>query len=489
MEEITARVGNRATVIEYPYPDGIKEFFQFKPKGYHFSPKYKLGVWDGTINMMKGSRVGTGLFLAFRKEIEADLNIKFQIIDKRVRPKFLRLESISLPPDFEWMEHQHECIRRMMKFSGHGGIILNATGTGKTVTAGGYFKCLRGGGVFFVDELTLLQQAHDELELLLEEDVGIVGGGVFNPQRITVATLQTAHLHRLKKDFLGWFRTINVALFDELHLCINNRTKDLIQAIKPEACFGLTATLRLSDDQVRMNAYNLCGKEVYQYPYREAVDDDNLCPGVVVGLDILRTFKAEDYADSYDTRIVRSKTRNQLLEDVVREGIKRGKKILLLVDRPWHVELLSKRFADIDHEKAHGKIAKKRRLAAKERMEHGDLQLIIANTVFKKGINIKACDVVIDGASMLSGEDSVQKLGRAARKNPGKLGFIYFDVGDKRKGSIGGNVFRKSTLSRRRALTKLGLPILTFTNDKDISWMYDKAEKKLAQVASIGLHN
>jgi superfamily II DNA or RNA helicase len=87
-------------------------------------------------------------------------------------------------------------------------------------------------------------------------------------------------------------------------------------------------------------------------------------------------------------------------------------------------------------------------------MEDGGLQLVIANRVFEKGINIKALDCIIDGTAGKSANGVKQRFGRGVRTLADKGQLVYFDVGD-----VGAdNRFEAATRSRRKAIASLGVP-------------------------------
>ena len=91
------------------------------------------------------------------------------------------------------------------------GVISLPTGTGKTlvgVTA--LAKCQ--SGLVVAPTLDLVWQWHRILSQTFEEEIGVVGGGDYQPRRISVTTYDSAHLHMDKLG--GRFELI---VFDECH--------------------------------------------------------------------------------------------------------------------------------------------------------------------------------------------------------------------------------------------------------------------------------
>jgi superfamily II DNA or RNA helicase len=228
----------------------------------------------------------------------------------------------------------------MVKASNVGGLIINATGTGKTRIAGMYFQRLEGYGVFIVDELTLLDQARKELSKFLGEKVGIIGDMKFKPRRITVATIQTLHKHRYDKGYDKWRRQLEVIFIDEIHLALNRRNLNTVSRIPVKAIFGLTATLELNKKDVRLRATALAGPVIYEYPLDKGVKEKYLTPGVVVGVDIVEDapdMKME-YRDLYDLMVADNRLWNEVIARLVEVGYEKGKHILVIVERVKHLK-------------------------------------------------------------------------------------------------------------------------------------------------------
>jgi superfamily II DNA or RNA helicase len=437
-------------------------------------PKYRSGKWSGIISYLRGSRVSAGLFLALRENIEREEKINFEIDDRRKLPEYLPLRNVDLP-GLEQRSYQWDAVRAM-RSGGGGGLILNATGTGKTLIAGLYFRFLKGSAVFVADELTLMYQAQEELARIIGEPVGVVGESRFEPQRVSVATIQT--LHRCgAPGFRKWAAGLQVMIIDELHLALNKRQRKVVQQFKPRAVYGLTATLELQQAGVRMDAYSICGGVLYRYGYQTALTEKVLTPGVVIAVDPDRDLTSQmEYPDLYRERIVHDLRRNDLLEALVREALRRGRNVVLLLERIQHLKILSERLCDVPHEVVFGERKVADRIDAKRQFDSGELHLLIANKVFKKGINLRKIDCIVDGASMASGNDAVQKYGRGVRLAEAKTGLIHLDVGE----AQGKNAFYRAALSRRRALRAIGVPVVRIRAEAGAGKVFDLAEAALA---------
>lgn len=486
MTKLTVQLSNRLAKIEEPessaLSEALKEAFSFRPEKYFFHPKYRLGIWDGRIRLLKNGTIPSGLFLAMRENIERDHKIRFQVKDQRIGPAFHPFPDSYAIPGFEVRPFQRECVKAMIEASGTGGLVLNATGTGKTFIAGLFFRLLQGPAVFCVDELTLLEQAREEIAKVAGEDVGRIGESRFEPARLTVATIQTIHKHRQRKEFKAWAKHLQVLILDEVHMMLNKRSAETIRAFKPPACYGLTATLQLEKESIFVQAASLCGPKLFEYNYQQGKQERFLTPGVCIGVDVVREIKGSSetlmYAEDYRHWIAKSKARNQLIEDLAREALDRGKRVAILVERPFHLRILQKRLRDIPLRVAYGAIPKAERIQAKHDFDSGKVRLLLANRVFKKGVNLKQLDCIIDAASMASEDDTRQKFGRGVRLASAKDGLLYFDIGDKKPEGLD-NRFAAATNKRRRSLSRMGIPTLRLESTLGAAVLMDKAEALL----------
>jgi superfamily II DNA or RNA helicase len=511
MSETKVVLSNRKALFVRPYPyDELNELLKFRRPGWEYTNSGKIYLqwqenvkkgkakpdepqgWDGYLHLLQRDMVGAGVFLALRETLETGAQTRFAVRDNRRPPDLAPdMDLVFNTPDTR--TYQYECVKAMLANSKTGGLILNATGTGKTFIAGKYLKMLQGPALFLVDELTLLDQAQKELTKVIGEPVGNIGNQKFNPQRVTVATIQTIHRHRFDAGFVPWNRTLKCIIIDELHLSLNRSNFQTIAAIQPPVVFGLTATLELKKKNVAYRAYDLCGPAVFEYPLTKGVEEGFLAKGIAVSVEVgqksslpairgnprwrwVREAYKKRYHESYSELIVDGKDRNKTIISLVRAAYKKGKHIIVLLERVQHLKNLGNRLDGVPHNLVFGEVRAEDRIDAKHRFDKGKLRVILTNKVFKKGIDIKKVDVIIDGAAMKSRNDAVQKYGRGVRLCDGKDGLIYFDIADV------GNSFEKAAVSRRTALKKIGVPVYKIDAERGAAEILDLAESKLQKL-------
>src|ERR1019366_9406538 len=481
MSGISIVLNNRFVEFLKPYPrEDLAPFFSFRPKGYQFMPSFRAGYWDGRINLLKRNRVPTGLFLANRKALEDELGLEFKTEMDWTEVEFKDTGVVSD------RDYQNECVERMIFASQQwgGGLILAATGVGKTRTAGQFFSRLIGNGCFIVDELTLLKQAQKELSEVLQEEVGEVGNMLFLPKRITVATSQTLNRHQEDPKFRTWVESLQVNIIDEVHSQINKRSFSVVEYIAPPVVFGLTATLQLQKEDVRVRAHALAGPVCYEYPLTQGQKEGHLSKGVVIQVlhptYTATKYGAGEYSQEYTDLVVDNDLRNDVVCDLVREAARRNKFPVVVVERLKHLAMLSDMLEDIPHKVVCGDVKVEDRMLAKKHFESGELKLLLVNKVFQKGIDIKKMDVVIDAGAMKDKNRAVQVFGRGIRLAEGKVGLLHFDISDMKN-----RRFESAAKSRRNAFLGRGIPVKKLVSERGAKELFELAEECLKCVVSV----
>lgn len=474
-------IEGRLVTFEQPYPEEILDkLTSYSIPNAFYMPLYhrwetvrkkvngqwrevQQRVWDGKKHLLKNHQIPLGLVRAIAADLEKH---GCQLVLSRTEPLRKEIEPGIYSRALDTLrDYQIEAFHAMHAAADCGGLVINATGTGKTRTAAAFFESLDPDCcLMIVDELTLLHQAREEMQQVVSSTVGMVGESVFEPKRVTVATIQTLWLHRNDKGFRSWYDSIRFMIIDEIHVQMNHRNFGIVQRLRPQAVYGLTATLELNKADVRVRAHAIAGPVLYKYPLQQGVSEGHLTPVVV-----LRTrFQGKPSGDNirwnpyarfqfskiYDECIVRDSRRNDLVESIVREAYEHGHSIIVLVERIEHLRLLEKRLEDLNPELVWGGKKSSERIESKRKFEEGETRLILTNKVFKKGVDIKRVDVGIDAAGMKSANDAVQKAGRMVRLCEGKDLALYFDISDV------GNRFEKNSRSRVRAFQSAGIPVL-----------------------------
>ena len=476
--------GRYADLEDMKWDEKLKKHLSYYVPGFKFIATYRYGSWDGKISMIKRGRVNLGLLRGMKDELkEEGLVVKLR--------KWMNRPKVKITEGFvekdEKYAYQNECVDKMLdSIQWGGGLVLSATGTGKTKMAAQFMSHLDCHVLFVVDQLDLLYQSKKEIEMWLKQGtgkdvrVGLVGDSEFKPDWITVATVQTLQKHSEKKshkfkEFMAWFKKIDVVLIDELHVQMSKRNFDVLDKIKPQAVFGLTATMQMQRKEIKLKAFGICGPVIYSYPIEDGVGQGVLSKGVVLQLQM----QSQLHTDDYDQAVVHNDDINEEVAKLIKLALSKDYAVVLLVERLDHLFNMCQLLKDENPMVCAGaiKVAERQRNIRKFEHRHGNL--IIATKVFKKGINIKRVDMIIDAAQMRNKNDAIQKFGRGVRLHREKDGLIYFDIHS--TDGVQDSKIKKAASSRYNALKKQQIPIRKVFYDNATQTL-ELAEKMLKAV-------
>lgn len=515
--------GRVATLEDVYYINEVKRLFSFMSAGARFHPAHKQWLktlaewkrdpeyapapsgWDGRISALKNGSIGVGLLKSF-KPVLLKAGFRLKITKWKNRPSVdMRKGFVEKASKYEY---QNECVTAMLESitSYGGGIVLSATGTGKTKIAAQFCSWLTGNVLFVVDEIHLLYQSQKEIQQWLKDKgydtkVGVVGNSKFEPERVTVATRQTLAKHQNNLTFRVWRKEIDVVIIDELHVQMSRSNFNIIEDIKPQAVIGLTATLQMRKKDVALRAQNIAGPVVYTLPIKKGVELGVLTKGVVVQVSMppndekrlwvkrkvtdKKTGKSKTkkvICDDYEHHVVYNNALGEAVSDLAKAALARKFAIAVLVDRIKHITRMNKLLTDkvVPPKLFYGKIKNNERQENISRFEKGKSNLILANRVFTKGVNVKRLDVIIDAAMRASKNNIQQKYGRGVRLFEGKTGLIFFSLVVKPKGLNEARPFIKIGAAHRSAFRAVKTPLLeiAWTTGTDV---LKKAEKFLQQ--------
>jgi len=282
--KIHVYVSGRTAYLTEPYPlKKLLRYWSYTVPNYRWMMDRFPG-WDGKIKLLKRNQLPAGLFWATYREIEKEEHVKFKIHAHHHIGIHRTSERHWVVSEGKY-EFQNICVDQMQKaiYKG-GGLVLSATGSGKTRVAAMLASRLKCGLLFIVDQLNLLEQARHDIKKHLGENVGKVGESKFNLERVTIATRQTLGEHLRDRKFLEWYTHVPVIIVDELHTQLGKTNFKVINVAKPMVVFGLTATLGLSKKDVRLRSWGLCGPVVYEYPVTRGMKENVLAKGISIRL-------------------------------------------------------------------------------------------------------------------------------------------------------------------------------------------------------------
>jgi len=211
---LTLVVTNNSTfvegVIKSEVYKGLKKTLRFQPEDAFFKAKHIKSKtnwqWDGFVYLIcrskgyckceikkDGVHFPTGLYSRVVKFFK-DNSIPYNTLDKRHMPD--KDLSLDMSGECEYRDYQEKFVNACAERER--GLGQACTGSGKTFMGAKLIQMLGVAPfIFYVPSIDLLKQTKDEFERFLSKNgkkakIGMIGDGVFDPQDITIMTIQTA---------------------------------------------------------------------------------------------------------------------------------------------------------------------------------------------------------------------------------------------------------------------------------------------------------
>ena len=416
----------RAKGINY---DGIKRLYRRRAYGGEVSQGYMHGIHK----ILRDFAHSQGMILR--------LTIKDFRNQEVMTTKNEMLEKIDV--DFELYKFQKDAVEALLKY--RWGIVEIGTGGGKTAIAAEAIRRVSSKTLFVIDNKALLMQTKREYEKMLGVPCGIVGMGQADwSKQITLATIQTLAKHL--KQYAPQLSQINCVIFDEVHIIAAKSFEKLSRyLINTKYRFGFSATAKRDDGNDKL-IFAHSGQKVYIKRANALIEEDVLVAPTCIFYKYGENINPSlDWQNEYNISIVENETRNALIEKLVEKHVAKGLQVMVLTKLVAHGKALAERIPNSKF--IYGKTKDNTREEQLIDFKANDLNVIVGNIkIFNKGLNIKNLDVLINAAGNAGDVLTVQSIGRALRKNPGKTKALYIDFLDK------GHYCRKHSLSRIQAL-------------------------------------
>ena len=441
--------------------DRLDHELSYFVEGYQFTRAYKQGYWDkgsqqfrhwdGRRHMLNQSMVfPTGLLqrvLAFFKTHKVDIEIK----DKRGAPE---KQTPLVVGKYTPRPYQEEAAQAAIK-EGRG-IIRVGTGGGKTLIAAMVAAEYNLPTMIYVVGRDILHQFYDDfVETLGEDKVGLIGDGICDIKQINVCSVWTAVKAfdlkgkvslddedwspdvspvegKMKQEIRKVVESARVAIFDEAHFIACDTVQSIFKASKKcRYIFGQTGT-DWRDDGADLLLESVCGPRIFNMPASKLIDDGWLVPPKIVFVDVPKPPQVlpKNWRTVYSKYITHNVVRNQAIVDGARMLIKMGRKVLILIRSLSHGKKLVDMMPDLSVFFVNGRLDSRTRADAKERFEAGEIQCLVASSVFDIGVDIPSLDALIMAGGGKSTVRVLQRIGRVIRPFDGKADAMVMEFLD-----------------------------------------------------------
>lgn len=350
------------------------------------------------------------MYKNFNKKIKRQ---EKSLIEKEVKPNVMQIQALK----------NLESLRSYAKR----GLLISATGTGKTYLSGFDVKNVRAERVLFIaHRKTILSKAKETFETIIKDKkMGIYDGRIGEEDYI-FAMIQTMskkeHLEKFPKDYFDYI------IIDEVHHGGAKSYQSLINYFTPKFMLGMTATPERGDnfDIYELFHHNI----VYEIRLHDALREELLCPFHYFGISDIEVDGELITEKTAIKKLTADERVNHIIEKSRFYGYS-GDKLhgLIFVSRVEEaIELTEKmKSRGIRCEVLTGEDSDSKREKTILDLEEGKIEYIITVDIFNEGVDIPCINQVILLRPTESSIVYIQQLGRGLRKYEGKEYVVILD--------------------------------------------------------------
>ena len=352
-----------------------------------------------------------------------------------------KIKNTPLPRGYNLDQIQVEAVQNAVYYTR--GVIAYPTGSGKTIIFLSFLSLFpKSRALIIVNSQDLLFQTSDKAKEFFPGEVGIIGAGIDNPKRITVATVQSlVKSVEIEKE---WFNSIDIVITDESHHLSSlappfdtgkgGTYARVLSVINAPIRLGFTATLPyIEEGKFALEGY--IGPVISRKKISE-VDRLAKIKIILKKLPItLAAREAKSYQEVYKFAVTFNSRRHKLVLQTADNLVKAGRTVLILVTIVQHgnniLDMARRLFPHLKIEFVWSKIPGTARKIIKEDLNSKKVDVVIADAVWKEGVDIPTLGAIINAAGGKSEILTLQSIGRGLRTVEGiKEDVILVDIWD-----------------------------------------------------------
>lgn len=357
------------------------------------------------------------------------------------------LKKINKVPFYYQSEVVEEAIKHQQA------ILRLCTSAGKTLLAALITAKINKPTIIVVISKSLLYQFHEEYSKIFDEKIGMIGDGVCDIQRITVATMYSlGSALGLKKDIIEDYdeledeEAIDISKQAKIVNCIKKAQNWIIDECHSSGCelikriyssmddnfyslYGMSATPFTKPDLVRSASENyhtsdlliesMLGKKVADIPASKLIEEGFIAQPIIQFQMVPHLpGMPRNYQKIYKSYIVDNPVRNNMIVQNAKRLIDKGYQVLILYSVLKHGEIISELLenAGIDHALLKGKDNQDVRDGVKDSLMKGEIKCVVASKIFDVGVSIESLSALILASGGKSYVKALQRIGRILRK-------------------------------------------------------------------------
>tara|TARA_B100000508_G_scaffold140134_1_gene140243 strand:+ start:1480 stop:2973 length:1494 start_codon:yes stop_codon:yes gene_type:complete len=434
------------------------EHFTYFKQNYKFSPKFKAGIWDGKIRLLKGMTglIYAGLTKKVKKFCDArgytiswDDEFYFENVSVHEMKKFIK--SLNIPEKFETRDYQFDSVLKCIRSKRR--TLISPTSSGKTLMMYMISRWYENEKkLIIVPSVGLVRQAEDDFrDFGYEGKIHCSTDGLSKDNdidaEIVVTTWQSLNNGKTKMP-KKWYQQFGAVFGDEAHgakaTCLIEIMSNLTKCMYR---FGTTGTLN-NDELDNATIEGLFGPIYQATTTKELMDAGHVSQLLIKCLvlkypeDVCKEF----HKATYDPKKGSTRRKNYQEEvDFLKDFEKRNqfiKNLALSLDGNKLVffrfieqgEILNKIISeDAEGNVFHidGSVGGKEREAIRKAIEDEENAVLIASLgTTSTGVSINKLHHMIAASPTKSNIKLLQSIGRLLRKHDSKDQAVIYDIVD-----------------------------------------------------------
>lgn len=333
---------------------------------------------------------------------------------------------------FQYINHQLECLKKMMKTNV--GIIEAPTASGKSETIIAFIKATKLPTLIVVNRVSLAIQLADRLCENGIQAIPIHGKtSAYKPATVMVATIGSV----MKVSALA---SVKLLILDEVHHAQAKSYQDFLKTTAFPIRFGFSATPTSGDKYKFALIKQYMGDIIHTVDVKELIDNEVIAKPKIEFIKSVGTPNT-NWVSSYIYSIVLNSNRNKIIKELVE---KHNLQSLILIRIIQHGKELAKLMPDAVFVSGIDDAEYRKEIIAK--FEKGEIKTLISSNIFNEGISINAIKLLIIASGGKSKIETIQKLGRGLRIRPDKNEVLVYDFDDN------GNIYTERHSNMRKGI-------------------------------------
>lgn len=422
----------------------LRNLLSYQQEGYKYTIAHKQSGWNGITCLLTSKYTfPSGL----QNKVECflkDNNVSYEIIDKRTiyEPSselsiLDKLKELNKEP----RDYQIDTINTMLKYNKAIGRL--ATGAGKSLCLALLVAKLNKKSIIFVNSLSLLQQFYDTfVQIFGQEQVGFIGNGRCEVSKFNIVSIWTAATalgckfevvddelsekevfkEQNKQEIFNLLKSSKIVCIDECHSAKCATIKNIYKVLDFERLYSFSAT-PFSDEGMELVLTGMLGEQVVDVSAGDLIKRKILVQPIIkfINVPAIPTY-SRDYHSIYNEYIVENEIRNNMIVHQAQSLIAKGYKPLVLFKNIAHGKILLELFQknNIKCAMLMGADKLERREEVKQSFNDGEIDAIIASSIFTTGIDIPKLSALINCSGNKGYILTIQKIGRILRSYPNK---------------------------------------------------------------------